>query len=338
MFPIQVATTFSRCEDVVPKTDHGGSLSAGQKKDAAIKESIDNALWKDDVLRAIEYYQVEVHVKNGFVYLNGHIVSAASRKRIQTAIQAISGIQGLQDNLILDDKLTLEVAISLGVLEHTYDCKFFTGASHGVISLNGLVSNQNVKSLAEKRVSDNPNVRAVISNIRVAGVVMQELDEGPFLQPAIGEIIYFLDGVSGIVKQVIINPNNRRVQAMTIEENFADQRHGSDFVTDGIAQHIENLVVVSMNEVRFLTRESGFLSINSNERDRYMEFDPSRFIAPGNGWKAPHPYCPGDVLFPIEFQELEYPVLTPLLSVAFDVVPKEQALWEQLLENDSLGG
>jgi hypothetical protein len=93
-----------------------------------------------------------------------------------------------------------------------------------------------------------------------------------------------------------------------------------------------------MNEVRFLTKESGFLYINSNERNRYMEFDPGRFVPPGNGWKAPYPYCPADVLFPIEYQELEYPVLAQLPPPAFDVVPKEEALWEQLLANDSLGG
>jgi osmotically-inducible protein OsmY len=341
MFPIQTARTnadeFSRCDEAEPKPDHGKSLSPGQKADAAIKESIEHALWKDDVLRAIEYYQVEVHVKNGFVHLNGHIVSAASRKRIQTAFREIAGMRGLQDNLILDDKLTLEVAISLGELEHIYDCKFFTGASHGVISLNGVVGDEHVKSLAEKCVSSNPNVRGVISNIRVTGA-KQELDDGPFLQPAIGEIIYFLDGVSGIVKQVIINPNNRRVQAMSIEETFSHQTHGADLVTDGIARRAENLVVVPMNEVRYLTKESGFLYINSNERNRYTEFNSSRFVAPGNGWKAPYPYCPGDVLFPIEDQGLEYPVLAQLPPLAFDVVLKEQALWEQLLENDSLGG
>jgi hypothetical protein len=209
-------------------------------------------------------------------------------------------------------------------LEHIYDCKFFTGASHGVISLNGIVGDRNVKSLAEQRVSSNPNVRGVINNIRVSGDE-QALEDQPFLQPAIGEIIYFLDGVSGIVKQVIINPNNRRVIAMSIEEKSSDQQP-------------EHLSLVPMHEVRYLTAESGFLSINSNERNRYMEFDPSRFAAPGNGWKAPHPYCRGDVLFPIEQQELEYPVLEQLLPRAFEVSPKEQVLWEQLLDNDSLGG
>jgi osmotically-inducible protein OsmY len=164
---------FSRREERSQKTDHGKNLSPSQKMDVAIKESIDQAFWKDDVLRAIEYHEIEIHVKNGIVYLYGHIVSTTSQSRIQTAIRAIPGILGIQNDLVLDDKLTLEVAASLGTLEHTYDCKFFTGASHGVISLNGNVRDENVKLLAEKRAASNPNVRGVINNVRVSGVELE---------------------------------------------------------------------------------------------------------------------------------------------------------------------
>src|SRR5215213_5785816 len=122
MFPAQIAKInpdeFSRCAELEQKVDHGKSLSPSQKTDAAIKESINHALWKDDVLRAIEYNEFAVYVKNGVVYLNGHIVSASSRGRIEKAIRVIPGIQALQNNLVLDDKLTLEVAGSLGKLEH----------------------------------------------------------------------------------------------------------------------------------------------------------------------------------------------------------------------------
>jgi osmotically-inducible protein OsmY len=87
---------------------------------------------------------MDVRVKNGVVYLNGHITGTTSQSRIRKAIRAIPGILGIQNNLVLDDKLTNEVAASLGTLEHTYACKFFTGVSHGVVSLNGIVSDVNV--------------------------------------------------------------------------------------------------------------------------------------------------------------------------------------------------
>ena len=205
MFPAQISVInpdeFSRCEEAEQKTYDGKGPGPSQKTDAAIKTSVEHALWKDDVLRAIEYYEIDVHVKNGIVYLNGHIVGTTSLSRIKNALRAIPGILGIQNNLVLDDKLTLEVAGSLGKLEHTYGCKFFTGASHGVISLSGNVSDENLKLLAEKCAANNPNVRGVINNVHVSGA-QQELQEQPFLQPTSGEIIYFLDGISGVVKQV----------------------------------------------------------------------------------------------------------------------------------------
>jgi hypothetical protein len=173
--------------------------------------------------------------------------------------------------------------------------------------------------------------------VRVSGAEPESLAQ-PFLQPTIGELIYFLDGVSGVVKQVIINPNNRRVEAMIIEGRFTNQHDKLNLPTDGKAHAPTKLVVVPVNEVRYLTKVSGFLYINSNQRNRYMEFNPIRFFTPKMGWKAPHPYCPEDVLFPIEQLEVEYQILEQLPRPPFVVALQEQVLWEQLLANDSLGG
>jgi osmotically-inducible protein OsmY len=339
MFPVQVrrinSNEFSRCEERRQMTDHGKSLSPIQKNDVAIKEYIYNAFWKDDVLRAIEYSEIDVDVKNGVVYLDGHIVSTASQNRIENAMRGIPGILGIRNNLVLDDKLTLEVATSLGKLEHTYNCKFFTGASHGVVSLNGIVSDENVKLLAEKCAASNPNVRGVINNVRVSGTEA-ELQDQPFLQPTIGESVYFLDGISGVVQQVIINPNNRRVIAMTIQGKFTDRRYELNSQTDGKARPPEQLVTVPMSVVRYLTRTSGFLSINSNETNRFIDFDFGSFSSPNVDWAPPYPYCPDDVLFPIEQREMEYQILEQLPRTPFVVALQEQALWEQLLANDSL--
>lgn len=341
MFPAQIpgitSDEYSRCEERTHLKDHGKHLSPGQKTDAAIKESIDQAFWKDDVLRAIELSEIDAYVKDGVAYLNGHIVSTTSQGRIKNAMRAIPGLLGTQNNLVLDDKLTFEVAASLAKLEHAYGCKFFTGASHGVISLSGIVSHETVKLLAEKRAASNPNVRAVINNVRVTGAEL-ELQGLPFLQPTIGETIYFRDGVSGVVKQVIINPSNRRVVAMTVWAQFADQRQDLKSSKNSEARPPEGLVVISMDVVRYMTSVSGFLNINSDERKQYMEFDPTRFSTPKNDWKAPYPYCPDDVLFPVEKREVEYQILEQLPRSPFIVAWVEQPLSEELLANDSLGG
>lgn len=343
MYPAQISRInpeeFSRCEERQQKTDHRKSLTPSQKTDLTIKGSIDRALWNDDVLRAIESYEVEVHVKDRVVYLSGHIVSTTSQSRIQKAIRAIPGLIGVQNNLIMDDKLTLEVAASLGTLEHTYGCKFFTGASHGVVSLNGIVNDENVKLLAEKCVAANPNVRAVINNVHIPGAE-RELQDQPFLQPTVGQSIYFLDGISGVVRQVIINPNNRRVVAMILRGQFANQPQELKSTPSTQVRSPERLVVVPMDAVRYMTRASGFLYINSKESKRYMDFDPTHFSPPTNDWKAPYPYCPDDVLFPAEKRDVEYQILEQLPRSPLVVMWEDQSLAprEELLANDSLGG
>lgn len=339
MYPTEIPgihpDEFSRCEERSQRADPGQDLSPGQKTDAAIKRFIDHVIWKNDVLKAKEYYEIEVHVKDGVVYLNGHISGATSSGRIETAIRGIPGILGIRNNLVLDDRLILDVARSLGELEHDYDCKFFTGASYGVISLNGNVRDENVKLLAEQRAASNPNVRGVINNVRVSGAGQEEVPDEPFLQPMIGEFIYFLDGVPAVVKQVIINPNNRRVKAMIIEGKFSDQPDKQNVLTDDNPRQPGQLIVLPMKEVRYLTKVSGFLYIHSKERDRFMDFSPTRFHRPEDGWKAPHPYCPGDVLFSLEKQEVKNQMFEQTPPV---VALQEQTLWEQLLANENLGG
>jgi hypothetical protein len=95
-----------------------------------------------------------------------------------------------------------------------------------------------------------------------------------------------------------------------------------------------------MDLVRYMTKASGFLHINSTESKRYMDFNPTRFSPPTNDWKAPYPYCPDDVLFPAKKQEVEYQILEQLPRSPFVVMWEEQplALQEELLANDSLGG
>jgi hypothetical protein len=95
---------------------------------------------------------------------------------------------------------------------------------------------------------------------------------------------------------------------------------------DDEAQPPERLVILRMSAVRYLTKVSGFLNIHSNERKRYKEFDPNYFVIPNEDWKAPYPYCPEDVLFPVEHQELENQILQELPQ-SRSVAALEEHLW-----------
>jgi hypothetical protein len=305
-----------------------------QKSDTSLKAAVEHAIWNDDVLRAIEYYEIDVDARNGIVYLNGHIANTTSRIRIENAIRSVPGILGVRNRLVLDEKLTLEVAGVLGALEHTYDCKFFTGSSHGVVSITGTVSSDNVRSLAEICVARNPNVRAVINRVRVSGDTTPEQPDLPFLQPVIGENIYFLDGLSGIVKRVIINPNNRRVIAMVLLVDLTAPQLPVNLSADGNTRLPAQLVSVPMDAVRYLTKVSGFLSIDQNERDRYQDFDPAAFLTPSTDWTPPYPYCPQEVLFPVAYPKMEHPAAQP---IPFEDLLDDASLKQQFFATNDLG-
>lgn len=341
MFPLQlpvmIPDELSRCDERMLQSDPGRVPSPLASADASLKGSVEHAIWKDEVLRAIEYYEIDVRVKNGVVHLNGHIANTTSRIRIENALRSIPGIQGVRNHLILDDKLTVEVAGALGTLEHAHGCKFFTGSSHGVISINGIVNHENVKALAEICAAGNPGVRAVINHVRVAGVTKPELRDLPFLQPVIGEPIYFRDGPSGVVKQVVINPNNRRVIAMLVLVNFSGPRLPSPSRNDATARLPVQLIHVPMDAVRYLTKASGFLLINSHEYDRYQDFDPASFFTPGKDWTPPYPYCLTDVLFPVEYETVDAQVTNVALPFE-EPIEKIGSFKEQVFVNDALGG
>jgi osmotically-inducible protein OsmY len=328
---------FSRCEERSQVTDYGKSLSPIQKTDAVIKESINNALWKDDVLRALDYYEIDVRVKNGVVYLNGHIAGSTSQSRIENAIQGILGILEIKNNLVLDNKLTMEVAGALGKLEHTFNCKFFTGVSHGVVVLHGKVSSMEVRMSAEQSAASHPKVRGVIDYIRVPGVDLGKQDQR-LVQPPIGKKMYFLDGISGMVRQVVINPNNRRVVAIIIQGHFDELQRNLTLSNISYGQSAEQLLVIPMRAMGHVTKNSGFLTIQSTDSTNYQDFDSSMFSAPNLDWVPPYPYCPDEVLFPIEYQKADIQISYEPHQFPFAETLEEATFRKQFFANDSLGG
>jgi hypothetical protein len=209
---------------------------------------------------------------------------------------------GLKSYLVPDDKIIREVAGALGKIEHVYGVKFFTGARNGVVVLNGEVSSTNVRLLAEECAANIPGVRGVINNVRAPGVDLKAEDQR-FLQPSIGEQIYFRNGVCGKVERVIINPNNQRVVAMVVRGQYSALEKDPRFMAYGEEQTPERLVIIPISTMRYLTKSAGFLNIDSAEAARFSDYDRSRFIAPREDWTPPYPYCRNEVLFPVESVE-----------------------------------
>ena len=324
----------------IPQTDLGEGEPQGHNEsneaDADLAHELDNALWKEPTLRAMDYNNIEIRVRNGIVGLHGHVVSRTNRDLVEEAIRSVDGIAGIKNHLITDDQLLSEVATALGSLEYSYGCKFFTGVSHGIVMLSGTVDDPKTRRLAEQYAASNPNVRGVINSVRVRGGGV-DLPDPPFLQPYIGAEFFFLDGISGRVRQVIIDPNNRRVAAITLRARFAGQRQDLGSINNDGSQLPERTLVIPMQAVRYLTTHSGFLNIRSTQSDQYSEFNSADFLISQNDWKPPYPYCPADVLFPAK--GVQVPTQVPeQIESPIAVALAHQVLKDELLENDSLGG
>jgi hypothetical protein len=232
----------------------------------------------------------------------------------------------------VDDQVTFEVAASLAELEHKYQCKFFTGISHGVVALNGEVSSEEVRDLAEQYAARHPLVRGVLNYISVPGRE-QDPEEHRFLQPSVGTEVNFRDGAIGTVEKVVINPNNRLVEAVVIKGRLNDTpQSANEPIRSG-----SNLQVIPMTAMGNLTNNSGFLTIESTEFEKYQEFNPDHFINPWADWSPPYPYCSKDILFSAEYGQPERiegkPDEAPLASKE-----PQKALEKEIDHNDSLGG
>jgi hypothetical protein len=91
-----------------------------------------------------------------------------------------------------------------------------------------------------------------------------------------------------------------------------------------------------MTLIRYLTNTSGFLQINSNEREQYIDFDPAAFRIPSVDWNPPYPYCPANVLFRVEQQSRATQSVQRIPWAPSTAALQEQLRWEQLLANDNL--
>jgi osmotically-inducible protein OsmY len=266
------------------------------KSDASINNEVELALWNDEILRVTDYREIDIRVKNGVVTLGGHISGMMNLARIERAIEKVTGILGVRNHLVTDDGLLLKVAEALAPVQRAEGNRIFTKVEYGVVGLSGKVINADVRDLAERCAASVPQVRGVINNIVAPGIDLQAENQ-QFFQPSIGERIYFRDNFSGIVRQVIINRNNRCVVAMVLEGQFPDRQQEPKSGPIGETLMSERQAVVPVRFIRYLTRNSGYLLIDSTETNQYKDFDPAGFITPDADWAPPYPYCTENVRF-----------------------------------------
>jgi osmotically-inducible protein OsmY/sporulation protein YlmC with PRC-barrel domain len=265
--------------------------------DDALTADVKNALWADDILRGIDYYEIDATVQDGIVRLRGHVATEMNKSRAEEAARSVAGELGIENHLVVDEDLVVRVAQALGRDERIRMEQVCVGARHGVITLNGRVATASLRVVAEGVAASVPQVRAVVNAIQAPSLHIDP-EEQRALQPPIGQEVYATDALLGSIERVIISPDNRRVTSFVAHGSLPDLLDAHERRMAYEIPQQERRVVVPIRAVRYVTESSVWLGVSSLEAARYRDFDSADFASPPEAWQAPYPYRWDDVVFP----------------------------------------
>lgn len=265
------------------------------RSDSALAAGVGKALWDDVALRQTEYRQIDVKVKNSTVYLCGYVSLPSIKVRAERAALKAQGIWELENLLTVDSDLTLAVAQAIGKDVRTRKARIFTGSHNGFITLSGETSELEARIAAQEQAVSIPKVRGVFNSIRVSGEDIHTVDQRA-LQPTIGAGIYATDTLVGVVRKVIINPDNRLVIAILAKAVFPDptQKGGNGLWSEPLYE--ERSIIIPIDVVRHQSKFDVFLKVTGAETEVFETFDAYSYASPDEGWQPPYPYTSADVL------------------------------------------
>ena len=237
------------------------------------------------MLRSLDMGSLSIHVKDGEVYLTGHLAGENNLPLIERIAQSVAGVVAVHNYLVIDRELIIQVAQALARDERTRPFILPVDAFHGWIYIGGEVPTRELQHVAEKVAGAVSGVRGVITLPRVAG-------ESPSIphravQPRIGAAVYGKNGEVGVVTQVVIQPDNRLVTHVVVRSN---ERRDINLVAR------EN--VVPVKAIDLVNDESILLRCGMGHLfSAYPAFDPDEYPLALFTWKAPYPYTAGEVLW-----------------------------------------
>ena len=142
-----------------------------------------------------------------------------------------------------------------------------------------------------------PSVRGVCNYIKCPGA---GADDGPtqrVLQPRIGQEVFASDMVLGRVERVIINPDNRRVEATVVHGQMPDRLRATPRMRSYDRPLEERHVVIPIAEISSMTPTVMQLSISGLAAAGRADFAPGDFRQPDQAWRPPYPYVANQLLW-----------------------------------------
>jgi len=80
------------------------------RPDSAIAADVDEALWSDEVIRALDFETVDVAVREGVVILSGYATTPVGKARAERAARQVSGVLKVVNQIVTDDEVVAAVA------------------------------------------------------------------------------------------------------------------------------------------------------------------------------------------------------------------------------------
>jgi osmotically-inducible protein OsmY len=256
-----------------------------QTNDSILAEIWDS-LWKEDSIRSLDLGSLSIDVKDGEVYLYGHIAQENNLPRIENIVRSATGVVAVHNYLVTDRDLTTLVAQALARDERTRPYILPVNASHGWIQLGGEVPSRELQQAAEKIAAEMPDVRGVVSLPRVAGQRPDKPRRAE--QPRIGAAVYGINGEVGVVTLVVVHPQDRLVTHFMVRSNEIREINLR-----------AREAVVPVKAIDLVKNESVFLAQNGLSLNTYPAFDPDEYPLAPFTWKAPYPYTAGEVRWSI---------------------------------------
>ncbi|HHH82341.1 MAG TPA: BON domain-containing protein, partial [Chloroflexi bacterium] len=131
--------------------------------DELLEELVFEALCRDEIFRSLEQDSIQVDVKNGVVYLKGHLSKSLHSHHLEAIAAAVPGVRGVENRLMADRDLSLQVAQALSHDPRTRPFNIPVRAFHGWVHLGGMVPTETDRAACEQVAGSVSGVRGVIT-------------------------------------------------------------------------------------------------------------------------------------------------------------------------------
>jgi osmotically-inducible protein OsmY/uncharacterized protein YrrD len=265
------------------------------RPDSGIAADVDQALWADEVIRALDFETIDVSVHDGVVVLSGYATTPTSRARAERAARQVVGVLGVENEIVIDGEAVTAVAQALARDERTRHSRIVVHVERGIVTLYGEVENPDVRAAAEEVAASVSLLRGVINDIQTPGVVVDPAQQR-VLQPRMGQYVYAEDGFLGHVERVIVSWRERRVTAFVVRGSLPRVDSAEMGVLLDDAPSEERRLIIPIEVVKDVTVGGVMLTISGADATRSPDFDPNDCVAPDALWQPPYPYTHADVL------------------------------------------